>query len=527
VIAVNPTSKLKLLLVPFVPALLASGPFIARPAVAAPATSATTSAAPATSATASAAPAPNATRLTPDDVARRAQRTSYDVRARGEARAAADAALDQANAAFLPRLSGTARYTRLSNLTPPALGNIVVAPPNAPPNVPLDPNSLVAVPFTFPVIVNQYAAQATLQVPLSDYLLRLAPARAAAESGLRAASLDETATRANVGLDARLAYYDWVRAHKQAEVARAALVQARGHLDDVRKGADAGTASPADVLRVESQVASAELLVTRADNARDLGLQRLRTIMHDESDRPYAFSEEFDLGSASAADATAGSAGAAPSSLASGGSPPSATALAALATEAADRRPELRALDAAAEAARRQAGVARAGSLPRLDAVGNAIYANPNPRIIPQDATYRGTWDATIQLSWSPTDIPTAEASRRAALARAAQLEAERAGALDAIRLEVDRAARLQAESRTAVGTARRGLRAAEESYRVRQLLFRNGRATSVELTDAETELTRARLEVIAAEIDLRVAGARLDHALGRDIQPDERKPAA
>lgn len=518
----NPMSKLKLLLVPVVPALLASGAVVAPSAVAAPAASATTVAAPPTSAAPPAAPTASATALTADDVARRAQRTSYDVRARGEARAAADAALDQANAAFLPRLSGTARYTRLSNLTPPALGNIVVAPPNAPPNTPVDPNSLVAVPFTFPVIVNQYAAQATLQVPLSDYLLRLAPARAAAESGLRAATLDETATRSNVGLDARLAYYDWVRAHKQAEVARAALAQARGHLDDVRKGADVGTASPADVLRVESQVASAELLVTRADNARDLGLQRLRTIMHDESDRPYSFSDEFDLASASAA----GAAGT-PSSLAAGGAPPSAAALAALATEAADRRPELRALDAAAEAARRQAGVARAGSLPRLDAVGNAIYANPNPRIIPQDATYRGTWDATIQLSWSPTDIPTAEAGRRAALARAAQLEAERAAALDAVRLEVDRAARLQAESRTAVGTARRGLRAAEESYRVRQLLFRNGRATSVELTDAETELTRARLEVIAAEIDLRVAGARLEHALGRDIQPDERKPAA
>ncbi|HEY8924012.1 MAG TPA: TolC family protein [Polyangia bacterium] len=519
----NRTSNLKLFLVPVVPALLASGSFVARTASAAPAANAGSGAS--TTPGVSAAPAAGATVLTPDEVARRAQRTSYDLRARGEARAAADAALDQAKAAFLPRLSGTARYTRLSNLTPPALGNIVVAPPNAQPNAPVDPNSLVAVPFTFPVIVNQYAAQATLQIPLSDYLLRLAPARDAAESGLRAASLDETATRASVGLDARLAYYDWVRAHKQAEVARAALAQARGHLDDVRKGADVGTASPADVLRVESQVASAELLVTRADNARDLGLQQLRTIMHDESDRAYTFSDEFDLASASAADATAGAA-AADSSVAAGGSPPP-TALAALATEAADRRPELRALDAAAEAARRQAGVARSGSLPRLDAVGNAIYANPNPRIIPQDATYRGTWDATIQLSWSPTDIPAAEAGRRAALARAAQLEAQRAAALDAIRLEVDRAARLQAESRTAVGTARRGLRAAEESYRVRQLLFRNGRATSVELTDAETELTRARLEVIAAEIDLRVAGARLDHALGRDIQPDERKPAA
>ena len=49
-----------------------------------------------------------------------------------------------------------------------------------------------------------------------------------------------------------------------------------------------------------------------------------------------------------------------------------------------------------------------------------------------------------------------------------------------------------------AIASASRGLAAAEESYRVRRALFQNGRATSVELTDAETERSRAQLEAIA-----------------------------
>jgi hypothetical protein len=42
-----------------------------------------------------------------------------------------------------------------------------------------------------------------------------------------------------------------------------------------------------------------------------------------------------------------------------------------------------------------------------------------------------------------------------------------------------------------------RGQHAAEESCRIRRVLFQNGRATSVELTDAEPELTRARMDLL------------------------------
>ncbi len=62
-----------------------------------------------------------------------------------------------------------------------------------------------------------------------------------------------------------------------------------------------------------------------------------------------------------------------------------------------------------------------------------------------------------------------------------------------------------------------RGLSAAEEGYRVRRLLFLAGRATSVELTDAETELTRARQSALDARVDQRVSRERFQHAVGRD----------
>ena len=49
--------------------------------------------------------------------------------------------------------------------------------------------------------------------------------------------------------------------------------------------------------------------------------------------------------------------------------------------------------------------------------------------------------------------------------------------------------------------------------------LFDNGRATSSELTDAETDLTRARLDLLNARASTRGSrGCSSEHALGRDL---------
>lgn len=170
---------------------------------------------------------------------------------------------------------------------------------------------------------------------------------------------------------------------------------------------------------------------------------------------------------------------------------------------------------ASASGLREQAKAQRAAELPRIDAIGNAQYANPNNRQFPLRDEFSGSWDATLQLSWTPSEIFGTEAGRSATLAKARKLDAERGALRDDIELEVRRELLALKETETALQSSERGLAAAEESYRVRRVMFQNGAATSVELTDAETEWSRAQLEVIGARIDRRVADCRLRHAVG------------
>lgn len=444
---------------------------------------------------------PRGAALGADEVARRAESTSADLEARRAEIAAAGAQVDQALVAFAPRLGLVARYTRLSDIEAPPLGTLVVAPGQ--PEGPLPAGAQLAnVTSRFPVYLNQATFAATLSVPLSDYLLRLVQAKGAAEGNERSAKLAHEAARLRVRSEAKLAYYGFVRAKLSLPVAEQALASANAHLEDAKHAFEAGGASKADVLRVESQVAQAEQLVLRTRNLVKVTEAQLGTVIHDPEGTSYEVAEDLER---------------APELPALAPGSAEATVTPALVEEAYTSRAEVSALLESTRSLDRQASAVRAGAYPRIDLVGDVTAANPNPRYIPQQPQFLTTWSAGAQLSWTPNDTFSALASARAVDAKKAQADAEAKRLRDAVRLEVSQAVEAVENARGALETTKKGLAAAEEGYRVRRSLFQSGRATSAELTDSETELTRARLDALGAKVDARVAEVRFAHATGRD----------
>jgi len=423
--------------------------------------------------------------LTADEAARRTLLNNPDVTAKQKSLAAADATVDATRADFYPKLGLSASYTRLSKFTPPPIAFVPNQPPLANP---------------FPIVVNNYDARATLSVPLSDYVLRLSNAIASANHNKTAAKLDEQATRLSVARDARVYYYEWIRAQWVSYVAAKALEGARGHAQDATSSFNAGLVSRADVLRTVSQQKTAELGVARSLNNVSLAAEQLRVQMADPAPTNYEIGENI------------------MADLPPYPAPPSPGAGYA---EALEHRIEIRQLGESEAALREEAAVARAGNYPRLDARASAIYANPNQRYVPAAAEWHGTWDAGVVLSWTPTDIFGATARAKNAEAHADEVAARKISLKNALRLEVNQAMNALAEATFGVDVARDGRAAAEENYRVRRELFRAGKATTVEVTDAETELTQARLQAVNAMMDVRIARVELEHALGRDVGKD------
>lgn len=431
--------------------------------------------------------------LTADQVAASAVATSPDLAARRADVRAAAAGVRQALDAYIPQVELAARYVRLSKIDAPSLGNLVVAP-DAPAGALPPGTPLTSVPLAFPVLLDQTTFDARIDVPISDYVLRLAHGVAAARRSERAANLLQDAERHRIAADARIAYYTWARARLEAAVAADAVRQADLHLADVQHRLEADRANRADVMRVESQRAAAEQLRVRAVHFAEVAETDLRI-------RIRAPMGKLEIGEDLSADLPLTAPG----------------QLDDLAAAAIAHRPEVRALGDSAEALREQAKATWAAALPRLDLVGDVMTADPNLRYVPPVDRFRTTWSFEVALTWALGDAPRQLAAASQLRARADAASAERSRLRDGVRLEVAQAIAAVDDAIAAQQTTKRGLASAEESYRVRRAVFLDGRATSTELTDAETERTRAKLDAIDARIAARTAAVRLDYALGRD----------
>jgi len=177
----------------------------------------------------------------------------------------------------------------------------------------------------------------------------------------------------------------------------------------------------------------------------------------------------------------------------------------------------MHALAASAEAQRQQAASARGAGMPQLALIASTSYSNPSSRVFPQTDAFTSTWALGVQASISPNDIATGILNGKVQDRKAASTEAQRRALRDSLAVEVAQAVQDIENADAAIESTARGLAAAQEGYRVRRLLFLAGRATSVELTDSETELTRAGQSAADARVDQRVSRARFQHAVGRD----------
>ncbi|MDB4932485.1 MAG: outer rane efflux protein, partial [Myxococcaceae bacterium] len=436
---------------------------------------------------------------------------------------AAGATRTEAAVAMIPQIALSARYTRLSPITQPALnfgalssgssqpfcvdanGGIVLGSrtaggalncPNGAGAIPAAPATGGSSGFSFPVILDNIVFNGTVTVPLTDIPFRLARVYEAAGLTVEARRLDELSARAQAAADARVAFYEYVRASGQVMAAAQALESVQQHRADLARFVEAGTVARVDLLRVEAQVAESERLVLAAREGQSLAQAQLRQRIHARE------GERFELGEAL-----------------DGELPVPGTAN-QLIDRALQSRPELLSLDRQTHALSANLAATRAGMFPSISGQFSVDVANPNQRFVPQTNDFNTTWSATIQAQWSPTGAFSASAAASRLAAQRAGLTAQLNQLREGTEIEV-RSVWISAQtSRAAIESARRQVLSAEESYRVRRERFQAGSAVSSDLTDAELDLLRARLALVNANVDLRESLARLRRAVG-EREPD------
>jgi outer membrane protein TolC len=457
----------------------------------------------------------SATGLTANQVAEKAVAASPEIESRAAAVQIADAQVDQTVVSFLPQVQLSAGYTRLSDIDVTFGSGALVGAANEGllglgpcpdgsgaqcvvdgQGVPVGASS-----FDIPQILDQFELKASLSVPISDYILRFTRGIEAAKTSKKAAEASKEAERRKVDIDARVAYYDWVRSVAQVSATEDAIKTAKARLEDVAVAYDAGLRTTADIKRIEVLVANAEFANLQAKAFEEVARERLSTMMN----VPV---EQWEVGEDVMEADTSGTAPGLESSV----------------ETAVRSRPEVEALELNVDALVAGMKTERAGYFPRLDAFGEVLYANPNQRIFPQTQEWNATWAVGAKLSYTLGGPLATRQKLKEYEGQKRQLNAQAIALQRGIRLEVTQA---WVERKTALGrieVAEKSRLASDEAYRVVAIQFAEGKATATDVIEAQGERLDSLISAYNARIDLRVANAKLAYATGESLAPSAPK---
>ncbi len=394
--------------------------------------------------------------------------TEHALRERPESRAAwlgiqAEAArLDVASAANWPTLTGQFNFTRSRSLS----------------------SSGASVPT-----LHRYGPSLGLSYVVYDFGARAASIDAQRYQ-LIASLLNGNRVLQDTIAEVEAAYFAVLAARAQGNAQAQQEIALRSSLDAVNVRLQSGLAARADQLRARAALAETTLARQAAERDRvkaEAGLKQAAGIAQMDT-----ISLDWETTAPTVLEAS--------------------TLLVDLLAEAAQQRPDLQALQAAAARARAEAEGARAARWPSVSLSANTGRAF----FLEDERTPSSTYSVGVNLS-----LPLFDGGRLAAQARAAERDAERLQA--EAEIQGNQVARTVADAYHDVRYAhvqREGVvvqfDSASESARAAEARYTAGVGSLLELLTAQADLARARQGAVQADVDWLAAFSRLNHALGR-----------
>ena len=326
-----------------------------------------------------------------------------------------------------------------------------------------------------------YSASADLDLLIYDFGRTPATVRQAVERRL-AAEQDLRTARIDAVYAVRSAFFDLAKAQELRAVAEEAVRQFRVRLDQVRSFAEVGQRTRYDVTKAELDLGNARLNLIDARNAEAAARATLNRSLGLAEEPGYRLGEGGGLAVEGAA--------------------------AALMARARESHPELRSLRALERAASAAVDAAIAELYPDLSLRASYAFSGGAFPLV-------WNWSAALQSALTVFDrgrrtagIDSAVAQMQSARTRVADREQQ-------IYLDLTRALNARDTARERLGLADLNVRVARETLELVVERDRLGKATAVELTDAQVALIQAQGDQVKARFDHETAVAQILHTIG------------
>ena len=379
--------------------------------------------------------------------------------------AAAQAGMEQADAAFWPRLQFQSSYTRTDNPMQ-VFGSIL--------NQRAYTSSL---DFNDVPDVDDLNVRGLVTVPLFAGGRNKA-ARDTAKANTEAAKQTSEAVRNELGFEVVRAFQTVLKTRQFIRAAEAAVSAFEANLGIAKKRLDGGTLLKSEILDVDVRLAQSREDLVRARNANALAERALRNLLGIEEGEFAVADTAPEVSAPDSGDFTG--------------------------------RPELAAARERERAAQTEVRGARSGYQPRVSAFGSLDH--DSGWVTGGDGN---SYTAGVILQWDLWDGFLTRGKIREATVNLESAREEQRKLRLALDLEMEKA-RLDLRVATErLAVTERSVEQAAESAKLTRERFEQGLALSTQLIDAETALLGARVRRAEAEADQRIAIAALRKALG------------
>jgi outer membrane protein len=389
--------------------------------------------------------------------------------------AAAQAGLEQANAAFWPRIQFQSSYTRTDSPMM-VFGSIL--------NQRAFSKSL---DFNNVPDVDDLNARGVVTVPIYSGGRNKA-GKAAAIANTDASRQDSEAIRNALGFEVARAFYTAQKTREFIRAAEAAVESYRTNVATANKRLSGGTLLKSDVLDLEVRLAQAREDLVRARNAREMAVRVLRNLLGIEEGIFQVADSSPDLTVPVSGDFS--------------------------------RRPELAASRQREKAAEEQVRGAQSGHLPRVSAFGSLDYDYGT-----RFDKGAGSYTVGALLQWDLWDGNLTRAKVSEARANLDLAHEEQRKLRLAIDLEIQQAQLDLKAANERLAVTDEAVSLAQESASLTRARFEQGMALSTQLMDAETALIGARVRRAEAEADRQISIAALRKALALPQLDSQSKP--
>lgn len=308
---------------------------------------------------------------------------------------------------------------------------------------------------------------------------------------LAIAALEETTTTRNIVLDVTAAYYNINKAQRLREVARHTLELLNAHRDVAGYFFSVGLIPKNDLLHAEVELSAGRQFSLKAENALAMAEANFNSILRRDIGTPVQIEE---LPAAAEVEMTFDQ----------------------CRELALQNRSELKIYDLRTKQAQTMVALARSEYFPAVSLIGNYSRYGDDPSVSGSKYKDQESWQVSAVANWNFWEWGRTKNRVEISQSREKQARETLAHIRDQITLEVKNAYLHLQEAYKQIVVSRSAQAAAEENLRISRARYMDQVATSTEVIDAQTRLTRVNSDYYNALGDYHINRARLDRAMGR-----------